>query len=141
MQFPKGVQIGTLHGDVASNTVVMWTDKANDTMDKYDQAPIISPIAHRIPFSQHHLYYKHVSPIVQLDVADVQEIDDVPVVADFKPHDNEIELFKVPPPCRSLCHIPILSSTHASTTTRRRPCTEWSRPSNMMVSSSPLVIP
>ena len=95
-----------------------------------------SPIAHRIPFSQHHLYYKHVSPIVQLDVADVQEVDYVPVVADYNPNDNEIELFKVPPPCRSLCYIAILSPTHASTTTRRRPCTEWSRPSNMMVSTS-----
>ena len=99
-----------------------------------------SPIAHRIPFSQHRLYYKHVSPIVQVDVADVQEIDDVAVVADYKPNDNEIELFKVPPPRRSLYHIAILSPTHASTTTRRRPCTEWSRPSNMMVSTS-LVIP
>ena len=140
MQFPKGVQIGTLHGDVASNTVVMWTDKANDTMEEDDQALIC--FAH---YSSHPSFSASplliINTIVQLDVADVQEIDDVPVVADFKPHDNEIELFKVPPPCRSLCHIPILSSTHASTTTRRRPCTEWSRPSNMMVSSSPLVIP
>ena len=43
--------------------------------------------------------------IVQLDVADNQDIDGVPVVADYKPKDNAIEMLRVPPPCRSLCYV------------------------------------
>ena len=52
MQFPKGVQIGTLHGDVASNTVVMWTDKAKDEAEKDEQATIRftpHPISQHLP--------------------------------------------------------------------------------------------
>ena len=46
MQFPKGMQLGNQHGDVASNTVVMWTDKVNEKTGKDYQAPIALPTAH-----------------------------------------------------------------------------------------------
>ena len=57
MQFPKGMQLGNQHGDVASNTVVMWTDKANKKTEKDDQAPIcFTHCSHHILLSQHRLY-------------------------------------------------------------------------------------
>ena len=78
----------------------MWTDKAKDEAETDEQATIRftpHPISQHLPS-----HFKCASFLttssphrLQLDVADAQKRDGVPVVADYKRNDNAIELLKV----------------------------------------------
>ena len=116
------------------NTVVMWTNAKKEETEDTEQVPTKSLALTFIKASSLNVCARSLTtlflPIVQLDVEDVRKH-----VADYKRSDHSFELLKVPP-CSIITTLHILLiHTIIITTTRRRPCTRWSRPSNTTVSS------
>ena len=91
MQFPNGVPCSW-------NTVVMWTDKKDETENWHHEQATPHLFPHISPLYSSAMY--HLSPLphrrVQLDVEDTQQHDGLPVILDYNRNDNAIELLKVP---------------------------------------------